>query len=133
MEEKLESQRKLAEEMKRKAEQGSMQSQGEAQELLLEDLLQTAFPFDIIEEVGKGVRGADCMLTVRNKLGQECGKIIFESKRTKDFSAGVDRKAQGRSTKPECRYCRAGYPSLPERHGPFWRKRRSLDCAVLQR
>ncbi|MFM8592402.1 MAG: DUF2130 domain-containing protein [Sphingomonadales bacterium] len=87
MEEKLESQRKLAEEMKRKAEQGSMQSQGEAQELLLEDLLQTAFPFDIIEEVGKGVRGADCMLTVRNKLGQECGKIIFESKRTKDFSA----------------------------------------------
>jgi hypothetical protein len=86
MEEKLESQRKLAEEMKRKAEQGSMQSQGEAQELLLEDLLKTAFPFDMIDEVGKGVRGADCILTVRNKLGQECGKIIFESKRTKDFS-----------------------------------------------
>lgn len=86
MEEKLEAQRKLAEEMKRKAEQGSMQSQGEAQELLLEDLLKAAFPFDLIEEVGKGVRGADCIQTVRNKLGQECGKIIFESKRTKDFS-----------------------------------------------
>lgn len=86
MEEKLEAQRKLAEEMKRKAEQGSMQSQGEAQELLLEDLLKAAFPFDLIEEVGKGVRGADCTQTVRNKLGQECGKIIFESKRTKDFS-----------------------------------------------
>ena len=86
MEEKLEAQKKLAEEMKRKAEQGSMQSQGEAQELLLEDLLKAAFPFDLIEEVGKGVRGADCIQTVRNKLGQECGKIIFESKRTKDFS-----------------------------------------------
>ena len=86
MEEKLEAQRKLAEEMKRKAEQGSMQSQGEAQELLLEDLLKSAFPFDTIEEVGKGVKGADCIQTVRNKLAQECGKIIFESKRTKDFS-----------------------------------------------
>ncbi|MFM8806516.1 MAG: DUF2130 domain-containing protein [Sphingomonadales bacterium] len=86
MEEKLDAQRKLADEMKRKAEQGSMQSQGEAQELLLEDLLRTAFPFDLIEEVGKGVRGADCILTVRDKLGQPCGKIIFESKRTKDFS-----------------------------------------------
>ncbi|MFZ9877549.1 MAG: DUF2130 domain-containing protein [Chitinophagaceae bacterium] len=86
MEEKLEAQRKLAEEMKRKAEQGSMQSQGEAQELLLEDLLKSAFPFDTIQEVGKGVKGADCVQTVRNKLAQECGKIIFESKRTKDFS-----------------------------------------------
>ncbi|MBM3158537.1 MAG: DUF2130 domain-containing protein [Bacteroidetes bacterium] len=86
MEEKLEAQRKLAEEMKRKAEQGSMQSQGEAQELLLEDLIRTAFPFDLVEEVGKGVRGADCIQTVRDKTGQSCGRIIFESKRTKDFS-----------------------------------------------
>lgn len=87
MEEKLEAQKKLAEEMKRKAEQGSMQSQGESQELLLEELLRTSFPFDVITEVGKGVRGADCIQTVRNGFGQECGKIIFESKRTKDFSA----------------------------------------------
>lgn len=86
MEEKLEAQKKLAEEMKRKAEQGSMQSQGEVQELLLEEMLRTAFPFDVITEVGKGVRGADCIQTVRNGFGQECGKIIFESKRTKDFA-----------------------------------------------
>jgi len=85
MEEKLEAQKKLAEEMKRKAEQGSMQLQGEVQELALEELLKTAFPFDIISEVGKGVRGADCIQTVRNHFGQDCGKIIFESKRTKDF------------------------------------------------
>ena len=86
LEEKLESQKKLVDEMKRKAEQGSMQIQGEAQELLLEDLLRQSFPYDSIEEVGKGVKGADCMLLIRNKFGQECGKIIFESKRTKDFS-----------------------------------------------
>ncbi len=86
LEEKLEAQKKLVDEMKRKSEQGSMQSQGEAQELLLEDLLRQSFPYDSIVEVGKGVKGADCMLLVRNKFGEECGKIIFESKRTKDFS-----------------------------------------------
>lgn len=84
--EQIEAQRKLAEEMRRKAEQGSMQTQGEVQELLLEELLTASFPFDIIAEVGKGVRGADCIQTVRNSFGQECGKIIFESKRTKDFA-----------------------------------------------
>ncbi len=83
----LEDQRKLVEEMKRKSEQVSMQLQGEVQELALEELLRYSFPFDVVSEVGKGVRGADCIQTVRNNFGQECGKIIFESKRTKDFSA----------------------------------------------
>jgi hypothetical protein len=81
----LDDQKKLAEEMKRKAEQGSMQLQGEVQELILEDMLRNSFPFDVITEVGKGVRGADCVQIIRNQFGQECGKIIFESKRTKDF------------------------------------------------
>ena len=81
----LDDQKKLAEEMKRKAEQGSMQLQGEVQELILEELLRSSFPFDVISEVGKGVRGADCIQVVRNQFGQECGKIIYESKRTKDF------------------------------------------------
>jgi hypothetical protein len=87
MEEKLDSQKKLAEEMKRKAEQGSMQTQGEVQELLLEEMLKSAFPFDSVSEVGKGVRGADCTLLVHNRVGQPCGTIIFESKRTQHFSA----------------------------------------------
>lgn len=86
LEKQLEDQRKLAEEMRRKAEQRSMQLQGEVQELALEDLLRSTFPFDVVTEVGKGVRGADCIQTVRNNLGQDCGKIIYESKRTKDFS-----------------------------------------------
>ena len=83
---KIEDQNKLVEEMKRKAEQGSMQLQGEVQELILEDLLRSSFPFDVISEVGKGVRGADCVQVVRNQFGQECGKIIYESKRTTAFS-----------------------------------------------
>lgn len=86
LEKQLEDQKKLADEMKRKAEQGSMQLQGEVQELILEELLRNAFPFDVITEVGKGVRGADCVHHIRNQFGQECGKIIYESKRTKDFS-----------------------------------------------
>jgi hypothetical protein len=86
MEEKLEAQRKLAEEMTRRAEQGSMQLQGEVQELALQEMLQSSFPFDLILEVGKGIRGADCIQVVRNNFGQECGKIIYESKRTNAFA-----------------------------------------------
>lgn len=87
LEKQLDDQKKLAEEMRRKAEQGSMQLQGEVQEQALEELLRSAFPFDIVSEVGKGVRGADCIQTVRNNIGMECGKIIYESKRTEHFSA----------------------------------------------
>ena len=82
----LEDQKKLIDEMKRKAEQGSMQLQGEIQELALENLLATSYPFDTIAEVGKGIRGADCIQTVRNKMQQECGSIVYESKRTKAFA-----------------------------------------------
>ena len=86
MEKQLDDQKKLAEEMRRKAEQGSMQLQGEVQELALEEMLRSTFPFDVVSEVGKGVRGADCIQTVRNNYGQECGQIIYESKRTTSFS-----------------------------------------------
>jgi len=86
MEKQLDDQKKLAEEMRRKAEQGSMQLQGEVQELALEEMLRSTFPFDVVSEVGKGVRGADCIQTVRNNFGQECGKIIYESKRTTSFA-----------------------------------------------
>lgn len=81
----LEDQKKLIEEMKRKAEQGSMQMQGEVQELALEELLKLTFPFDEISEVSKGVRGADVVQTVVNAQQIQCGTIVFESKRTKNF------------------------------------------------
>lgn len=86
LKQQLEQQRKLAEEMRRKAEQGSMQLQGEVQELMLESMLRHKFPFDMIEEIGKGVKGGDCVQIVRNQYGQVCGKIVYESKRTNAFS-----------------------------------------------
>lgn len=100
MEKQLDDQKKLVEEMKRRAEQGSSQLQGEVQELILEEMLRSDFPFDLVCEVDKGIRGADCILTVRNNIGQECGKIIFESKRTKHFEKGwIEKlKADMRST-----------------------------------
>lgn len=82
----IDDNKKLAEEMKRKAEQGSMQLQGEVQELALEDLLARLYPFDKIEEVAKGIRGADSIQTVVNTSQQECGVIVYESKRTKSFA-----------------------------------------------
>ncbi len=82
----MEQQQKLIEELKRKSEQGSMQLQGESQEILLEEIIKENFPFDLIDEVGKGVEGADCIQTVRNSIGIVCGKIIYESKRTKGWN-----------------------------------------------
>ena len=69
----------------RKAEQGSMQLQGEVQELAIEEWLKEKYPFDTIDEVKKGSRGADCMQIVHTRESQNCGRIYYESKRTKDF------------------------------------------------
>lgn len=72
--------------MKKKAEQGSMQVQGEAQELVVEALLRDKYPIDHILEVPKGINGADCIQEVRNEFGKVCGRIVYESKRTKNFA-----------------------------------------------
>lgn len=81
----LEDQKKLTEEMKRKQEQGSMQLQGEVQELAIEEWLIAQFPLDTIDEIKKGARGGDCIQTVHTRQQQNCGTIYYESKRTKDF------------------------------------------------
>ncbi len=88
LEKKLEDQKKLTEEMQRKQAQGSMQLQGEVQELAIEEWLSSQFPLDSIEEIKKGARGADCIQIVNTRSLQNCGKIYYESKRTKDFQAG---------------------------------------------
>jgi hypothetical protein len=80
------SMQKQIEELKRKAEQGSQQLQGEVQELELEALLSTKFPLDIIEPVPKGEHGGDVLHRVTSSLGQCCGTILWESKRTKNWS-----------------------------------------------
>ncbi len=82
------SMQKQIEELKRKAEQGSQQLQGEVQELELEALLRAKFPRDTIEPVPKGEHGGDALQHVVGSSGQVCGTIIWESKRTKNWSDG---------------------------------------------
>jgi len=84
----IEQLRKQLTEAQRKAEQGSMQIQGEVQELAIEEFLATEYPLDTIEEIKKGVRGADCLQIVHTRTSTHCGTIYYESKRTKDFSEG---------------------------------------------
>lgn len=85
LQKQLDDQKKLTEEMKRKQDQGSMQLQGEVQELGIEEWLSENFPLDTITEIKKGERGADCLQIVNTRTRQNCGTIYYESKRTKDF------------------------------------------------
>jgi hypothetical protein len=84
----IESMTRTIEELKRKAEQGSQQSQGEVLELELELLLRGRFPTDLVEPVGKGELGADVVQQVNGSIGQAAGIILWESKRTKAWSDG---------------------------------------------
>ncbi len=84
-EKKISDMLKTIEELKRKAQQGSMQTQGEVLELDIESLLKTKFPTDEIEPVSKGMRGADILQKIFSK-GQYCGTIIWEAKHTKAWS-----------------------------------------------
>ncbi|MCC6796672.1 MAG: DUF2130 domain-containing protein [Candidatus Hydrogenedentes bacterium] len=80
------SMQKQVEELKRKVEQGSQQLQGDVQEIELESLLTARFPTDTIARVPKGEFGGDVLHTVIGPLGQPCGTILWESKRTKNWS-----------------------------------------------
>lgn len=87
-EQTISAMQKQIEELKRKAEQGSQQLQGEVQELEIENILRTSFPFDTIEPVAKGEFGGDCLQRVTSANGQSCGTILWESKRTRNWSDG---------------------------------------------
>lgn len=82
----ISSMQKQIEELKRKAEQGSQQLQGEIQELAIESALRAAFPIDQIEPVGKGEFGGDTLHRVMGEGIAHCGTILWESKRTKNWS-----------------------------------------------
>jgi hypothetical protein len=79
---------KAKDELARKLEQGSQQTQGEVQEIILEEMLKSEFVYDEIVPVPKGVNGADVIQIVKNHSGVECGKIIWESKKTKAWTEG---------------------------------------------
>lgn len=83
---KIEDAQKANEDLRRKLDQGSQQLQGEVQELELENLLRLKFPFDSIEPVAKGEYGGDVLQKVVSQSGQFCGSILWESKRTKNWS-----------------------------------------------
>ena len=87
-EQTISSMQRQIEELKRRAEQGSQQLQGEVQELELENLLRTKFPRDSIQPVPKGEFGGDVLHRVNGTLGQSCGFILWECKRTKNWSDG---------------------------------------------
>ena len=94
-EEQISSMQRQIEDLKRKAEQGSQQLQGEVLELELEELLSSKFPHDDIEPVAKGEFGGDVVQKVLSPTGQSCGSILWESKRTKNWSAGWLAKLRG--------------------------------------
>ncbi len=77
---------KTISELTRQVQQGSMQLQGEAQEVVLRDVLASAFPIDQFDDVPTGVPGADVLQRVRAADGSDCGVIVWESKRTKNWS-----------------------------------------------
>ncbi|WP_296577938.1 DUF2130 domain-containing protein [Phreatobacter sp.] len=87
-EEQIASMQRQIEELRRKAEQGSQQLQGEAFELELETVLRAKFPRDLIEPVPKGEFGGDVLHRVVGPAGQVCGTILWETKRTKNWSDG---------------------------------------------
>jgi len=82
-------------EAQRKAEQGSMQAQGDILEVDFEQQLKQAFPIDKVEPVSTGVRGADVTQEVISNTGRPCGKIIYETKRTKNWSNDWPTKLKG--------------------------------------
>jgi len=87
-EQTISSMQKQIEDLKRRAEQGSQQLQGEVQELELETLLKAKFPHDTIAPVPKGEHGGDVLQRVVSPVGQASGTILWESKRTKNWSDG---------------------------------------------
>lgn len=102
-EQTISAMQKQIEDLKRRAEQGSQQLQGEVQELDLENLLRAKFPFDNMEPVAKGEFGGDVLQRVVSQGGQASGAILWESKRTKNWSDGwlVKLREDQRSAKAE--------------------------------
>ena len=87
-ERQLAEMRRQIEDLKRKAEQGSQQLQGEAAEIALEATLRAACPFDEVNGVGQGVRGADLVQAVVDPRGSKCGTILWECKNARNWSDG---------------------------------------------
>jgi len=101
------------EELKRKMTQGSSQTQGEIFELKMEETLRVEFPFDTIEEIAKGIKGGDILVTVKTKAGVEVGCILLELKRTKAFSESWLQKLRSDARAAKADLCMLVTETLP--------------------
>jgi hypothetical protein len=113
-EEQIASMQRRIEDLKRKAEQGSQQLQGEVMELELENTLRTKFPFDSIEPVAKGEFGGDVVQRVVSPSGLACGSILWESKRTKSWSDAWLAKLRGDQRAAKAEICLLVSQALPK-------------------
>lgn len=130
----IDSLKKSLEEAQRKASAGSSQLQGEVLELELEEILKREFPADSIEEVGKGKFGADVLQVVRDISGNDCGKIIWESKRTRNFEEGWIEKLKNDCSNAKADIAILVSTALPKEIAVFGQKKgvyvTSFQCLV---
>ena len=110
---KIDALTKRIEDLQQRATQGSMQTQGEAAEMVLEDTLAQAFPMDGFVPIGKGVAGADVRQDVMAANGT-AGSILWESKRTKNWTAGWLAKLRGDQREAGCEIAVITSLALPE-------------------
>ncbi|MCS7250154.1 MAG: DUF2130 domain-containing protein [candidate division WOR-3 bacterium] len=108
------------EEAKRKAEMGSIQLKGEVQEIEIEKLLKSLYPNDKIQEIKKGQKGADVLQIVINNQGEECGKIYYESKRTKEFNYDWLRKLREDNLEMKADILVLVTEAMPEKENKFF-------------
>lgn len=113
-EQQIEQMRKTVEELKRKSEQGSMQIQGDSQEENLKSTLKQAFPYDEIEDVPTGIKGADLIHHVKNNRGEQCGIILWESKNTKQWSNNWISKLKEDQVRAKADICIIVSQALPQ-------------------
>lgn len=131
-EETIERLKKDLEEAKRKAEASSIQLKGEVQELEIERLLRNLYPNDKILEIKKGQRGADVLQIVVDNQGRECGKIYYESKRTKEFREDWLRKLREDNLEIKADILVLVTETMPEKEDKFFFKEGVWICNFFE-
>jgi hypothetical protein len=128
----IEEQKEIAKEAVRKAEQGSMQRQGEIQELELENILRELHRYDEITEIKKGQQGADILHCVKTENGVECGKIYYESKRTKNFNDNWLQKLRDDNLSVKADVLVLVTETMPDGHDKFFHKDGVWICSLWE-
>lgn len=128
----LEEQKEIAKEAVRKAEQGSIQRQGEIQELELKNILLELHKYDDIIEIKKGQQGADILQCVKTENGLECGKIYYESKRTKNFNDNWLQKLRDDNLTVKADVLVLVTETMPDGHDKFFYKDGVWICSLWE-